>query len=315
MSELKWFERVAVAWRLWRKGVPEDNHQGVELGTFRMESCPALAASIGQGRFRMSPESQSFVKSVSTPEDVLGIKLPSFKFGPQGESNDIPTPLLIQTANFSTASNSEESSLQDSVVQEEPEKSRFLVRFVNTVLPDTFESESDLDTIAEIFQSGVLPCILLNALMGEMVDIRAVNTSESALSFAERRQNHILCLNSLATVSQRPSSHLKAEDLANGSTEACINLLWRIINLSTIHKIDVHRYPELRQLQEEDEDIFDFLQLSPEDLLLRWVHHLISQSSDFPSMPIGNLADDLSDAQVFLKLQQVILPDLMTEFE
>jgi len=241
------------------------------------------------------------------------------------ESSHSPNPSPGSEESFEFVSRAEEESVEspemmmdDEVVDlgdrevplTETLAFQFLIRFANRVLPVEFRFERDLDQVVRLCGDGVVQCLMLNELVvPEMVDIRALNIpAGEALTFEERCENHILCLNSLMSISQHQQRKLDPEALAHGDLDVCLELLWRIVDLATVHRISVHRFPELRALQGDDEDIFRFLQLSTEELLLRWVNFTLSASDATKS--VQNIGDDLSDARIFLELQSILHPEL-----
>ena len=274
-----WLQKARALWTRWRLGVPDDRQEGLELGSVRTVSCPVFP------KYKPTPQRDSPVSvAVGVPtEDVL-------EMGSLAEEEEF---------------------------YEEPGDACFVMRFANRLLPEEFRmEEGNVEELKEMCMDGVMPCLLLNhAVAPEMVDERALNvgTTEGALTVEERMQNHILCLNSLAAVSHSVSHNarrgkLSAEVLAQGDGEASLELLRRIVHHATVEKIHVHRFPELRELQEEEEDIFHFLQRTPEELLLRWTNFTLTQSET--QQRIKNLEGDLSDPRIFLELQMSIQPEL-----
>jgi len=274
--------------------MPDDKQNGLELLAFRTASCPAFA------------KIKKFSESPSPKSTVIGC-----------------TTISIAEQSVDAAYSDALSYIQDDEVHspflesypEEfgPQNIEFLLRFINKALPEGSKiADNSMDSIVEVCKDGVLPCLLLNSLVDkDMVDIRALNqpgTEKGSLSFEERQQNQILCIKSLA-VSSPMSSQMRLDpaELANGDLEATLKLLWTVVDLATVNRVDVHRFPELRALQQEDEDIFDFLQSSTNDLLLRWVNFVLEQNqSDFGR--INNIGDDLADPKAFLEIQKCLFP-------
>lgn len=188
----------------------------------------------------------------------------------------------------------------------------FLIRFANAYLKEQDQmKEQDLLNCVETCSQGAIPCLLLDALEPDTVDVRALNipTPDHELTNLEKKQNHILCISSLASISNsKHTDVLDPEKLVNSDKQSILSLLWRIVNSATLEKIDVHRVQGLRALQQEEEEISHFLELSSEDLLLRWVNYRLSQTQD--TEQISNLAEDLKDCSVYLKLQNAFQDNL-----
>lgn len=325
--QINWFQRLAESVRTWWSGVPDDRQEGVELGTFRAVSCPTFPKFIMEENLSPMSETRSLpvgnclnsgttspLANSDSPESVQAgaddASEGSFEFVPNVEGKEerisvSPEPLRMESA--------ESCPTEEIVPVEETLAFQFLVRFANRVLPEEFRFIQELDQVVQLCGDGVVPCLLLNSLlMPEMVDVRALNfpTGDVCLTFAEKLENQILCLNSLMSVSTSQQENLKAEALAQGDVDACLSLLWRIIDSATLRRIDVHRFPQLRALQGDHEDIFHFLQRTPEALLLRWVNFTLTQSDNEAATPIQDIGADLSNPKILLKLQSMIQPEL-----
>lgn len=59
---------------------------------------------------------------------------------------------------------------------------------------------------------------------------------------------------------------------------AVMALLWLIIRAGMLNSVSVQKTPELGVLQRDDENLPDLLQLSAEELLLRWVNFALEQA-------------------------------------
>lgn len=72
----------------------------------------------------------------------------------------------------------------------------------------------------------------------------------------------------------------------------------------------MRRMRELRILQEENEEIFELLQLKSEDLLLRWINFCLEEMNEGDSnLTVQNFEEDLKDCRVYLLLQNYADPD------
>lgn len=85
-----------------------------------------------------------------------------------------------------------------------------------------------------------------------------------------------------------------------------------VTDLYDAQEMIVQHKKELRILQEENEDIFNFLQLPPEDILLRWVNFVLEQTDEIFE-PVKNFEGDFADCRVFLGLQNQTDPDMSPE--
>ena len=307
MFYTNWFGRAVELWQTWRYGIPDDRLRGVELRTFRSASYPGLT-KLGSTANKGALSLPSAVSYPPAEKEALGTDV----------STDSP-----DTSEYLGVECLEESS--ETISLEEGSESwvdgtsfAFLLRFANRVLPKEHQfREGDFEQFLELCENGVVFCFLLNqAVMPDMVDIRALNlpSPEAPLSFEEKCQNHILCLNSLAAVSPMPQQRLDPAQLAKGEASCCVEHLWRIVRAATVARLDAHRSPELRALQGDEEDIFNFLQLTPEELLRRWVHFTLAEG-DANVDEQRESASVLTDPVILLKLQNRLHPGLLTPLE
>ena len=82
-----------------------------------------------------------------------------------------------------------------------------------------------------------------------------------------------LSLQGLVTVNIGP------QDLAAGTPHLVLGLLWQIIRLKLVENVRIDRQPALIALKGEEEDIDSFVNLKPEDQLLRWLNHHLAAAS------------------------------------
>lgn len=318
---IEFCREIARLLRVWKYDVSDDRLEGVELGPIRIVSTPSLT--------RLPSKREVVPLSSLASTRYPQIDAESVQDSEPVTSSEVEDPLISSLVlpvseghnNLSFSSNTLDSAsscspFAESFSAEETEEFNFLVRFVNSYLNEEEEEdqlkEEDLAACIEACSQGAIPCLLLDALQPGTVDIRALNipTPDHELSIIEKKQNHILCINSLAAISSqvKEKDSLDPEKLVLGDNHSILNLLRRIVNSATLGKIDVHRFRGLRALQEDEEEISHFLDQSPEELLIRWVNYRLSQLKDY--QPIENINEDLIDCSVYLKLQNEIQHDL-----
>ncbi|GMH40509.1 hypothetical protein BSKO_08413 [Bryopsis sp. KO-2023] len=193
----------------------------------------------------------------------------------------------------------------------------FLARLINRRLGEDADLVGMLpvkvgsNDIFDACASGVLSCKLINSFVVEAVDERALNLPSDAagLRMSDMRENHRLGLNSLRTLCR--ISDLDDAKLARGEADQILKLLWQIVRVGLLQDVDVRRTRELRILQNDDEDIFHMLQLTPETLLLRWINFCIEQSGlDGSIAPIQNFGEHLKDCKAYLAIQHRVSPEI-----
>lgn len=250
----------------------------------------------------------------SSPTSPIDESLSPTSFDDEMSSNDSPkVDLSTPTSPLDDTIGPTSANVVPLFTSVEDQEFDFLIRFANAYLKeqDQLKEHDPLDCV-ETCSQGAIPCLLLNALEPETVDVRALNipTPDHELSVLEKKQNHILCISSLASISNsKHTDVLDPEKLVKSDKQSILSLLWRIVNSATLEKIDVHRVQGLRALQQEEEEISHFLELSSEELLIRWVNYRLPQTHE--TKQISNLVEDLNDCSVYLKLQNALQDDLI----
>ena len=79
-----------------------------------------------------------------------------------------------------------------------------------------------------------------------------------------------------------------------------LGLLWQIVKLIVLQKIQLKNHPELIRLLNEGEQLSNLLKLSPEQLLLRWFNfHLNAAGYD---KKITYFSGDIKDSEKYIIL-------------
>src|SRR5271154_4453545 len=118
-------------------------------------------------------------------------------------------------------------------------------------------------------------------------------------------ENNNLVINSakgFATVVNIGSS-----DLIEGREHLILGLIWQIIKIGLLNKIDIKLHPELYRLLEDDETLEQFLRLPPEQILLRWFnYHLKNAKWD---RRVTNFSSDVKDGENYTVLLNQLAPE------
>ena len=67
--------------------------------------------------------------------------------------------------------------------------------------------------------------------------------------------------------------NIGSADLIEGREHLILGLIWQIIKIGLLNKIDIKLHPELYRLLEDDETLEQFLKLPPDQILLRWFNY------------------------------------------
>ncbi|KAL0232126.1 hypothetical protein PCE1_003122 [Barthelona sp. PCE] len=174
------------------------------------------------------------------------------------------------------------------------------VNFCNIVLEDSAVADRlpinpEDDSIFTAVSDGLILAHLIAYAVPESIDVRALN--ENPKNVWENAENLNLVIESARAIGTRLLG-IGQEDIANGSKLQINSLLWQIIRIGVLNRINVKKIPTLVALLEEGEDFEKFLSLPPEDILLRWVNYHISEYN----LSVSNLEGDLKSGGVLAHL-------------
>lgn len=204
------------------------------------------------------------------------------------------------------------------------EKETF-VRWINAVLRDEENANYSLidPKSMDLFKSltdGIILCKLVNVACPNTISPSIVHTKEPLSRFQklENLNNAILGAKALGIV----VVNIRNEDLLNGRPSLMLGILWQLMRMHILRKMDVTSNLEVLALKGQTEDIKSFLGVSQRDLLVRWInYHLIrahadnvhiSESDVSQPTHVDNLTSDLASGDVQIKLLHQLVPELVT---
>jgi len=150
---------------------------------------------------------------------------------------------------------------------------------------------------------GVIFCKLINQSQAGTIDERTINKGK--LSIYHMIENLTLALTSAQSIGCN-IVNIGPEDLYAGKPHLVLGLLWQIIRIGLLSDINLHEHPNLALLLGEDESLEEFMKLSPEQILIRWVNYHLSRSTC--NRRIANLTTDIKDSIVYTYLLHQIAP-------
>ena len=159
-------------------------------------------------------------------------------------------------------------------------------------------------SVATACMDGVLLCKLLNAMVPGTIDERVIKLRVS--DEEDVKQNMQLVLMSAKGVGC-PVIGVKAKDLYTGQVPKILALMWDLVKVGLLAKVNVVRHPELFSLQSRDEEMASFSRLPPETLLLRWINHHATAGG---APAVTNFGGDLSDGVALTHLLAQLEPTL-----
>ncbi|XP_028399600.1 plastin-2-like [Dendronephthya gigantea] len=167
------------------------------------------------------------------------------------------------------------------------------------------DPNSDTDLFNKI-QNGIILCKLINLSAPDTVDERAINIKpEEKLNIYLKQENQILALNSASAIGCY-IVNIGPEDLTKGTPHLVLGLIWQIIRIGLLAKINLANVPGLARLLQDGETMDDLMKLSPEEILLRWVNYHLEQAGS--NKRIKNFGSDISDSEAYTVLLSQIAP-------
>ena len=236
--------------------------------------------------FPMSPEEKNRIKQTSATTGLNSQSLPSDlnKTVTAPPSSLAPQERSSPLAPAPTAE--EEQTTETQLVQDVHEHVRTLL-----AISDPVEEKQSV-------QSGLLLCKLINQVVPDTIDVRAMNVAPQTEE--QRRENFTLCLNSAKAIGC-DLSNVQAEQLL-GDTEELKKLTWEIVRTELLSHVTLRQHPELKVLEQEAElqaQVIDVASLPPEEILMAWVNYHLAHAPERPPVTsIHNLSDDLQDLRV-----------------
>jgi hypothetical protein len=159
------------------------------------------------------------------------------------------------------------------------------------------------DSLFKSVHDGILMCKLINDAVPGTVDERAINKTK--LNAFRIGENQTLVLNSSRSIGCNVIN-ISSVDLMDGINHLVLGLIWQIIRIGLLSKINLKNHPELYRLLEPGETIEDLLRLPADQLLLRWVNYHLREAGS--SRRIRNFGGDIADSEAYTILLKQIAP-------
>eukprot|EP00127_Corallochytrium_limacisporum_P005221 Clim_evm38s201 gene=Clim_evmTU38s201 len=105
-----------------------------------------------------------------------------------------------------------------------------------------------------------------------------------------------------------------AEDMRSGSMDnpdLVLGVIWQLIRFHLLSDVNLINTPELIRLMEKGETLKDMLDLTSEQLLIRWMNYHLRRSGS--ELRASNFTSDLTDSTVFAQVMCQICPGMVDE--
>jgi len=118
-------------------------------------------------------------------------------------------------------------------------------------------------------------------------------------------ENQNLAINSAASIGCS-IVNIGAQDLMDGTNHLVLGLLWQIIKIGLLSKVNLKLHPELYRLLEDGETLEDLMKLSAEQILLRWFNYHLKEAGS--NRRVNNFSGDIKDSECYTILLNQIAP-------
>lgn len=100
------------------------------------------------------------------------------------------------------------------------------------------------------------------------------------------------------------------DDIRDGTPHLVLGLVWQLVRLSLVKDVSLAQHPELYRLLKPGETLEEFLKLSPEQILLRWLNYHLENAGN--SRRATNFTTDLKDSEILTVVLKQIAPECCT---
>jgi len=161
------------------------------------------------------------------------------------------------------------------------------------------------DGLFTAVNDGLVMCKLINDSVPDTIDERALNKNVNQLNVFKVHENQNLAINSAASIGCS-TVNIGAHDLVDGTNHLVLGLLWQIIKIGLLSKVNLKLHPELYRLLRDGETLEDLMKLGAEQILLRWFnYHLAAAGSN---RRVNNFSGDIKDSEAYTILLNQIAP-------
>jgi len=190
----------------------------------------------------------------------------------------------------------------------EDEKNAF-VDWINFALAEDKDLKSvipmpeDGNHLFDSCHDGVMIAKLINSSVPDTIDERALNKTK--LSIYKMHENQTLVINSAKAIGCN-IVNIGAQDLVDGVPHLCLGMIWQIIRIGLLARINLANCPGLARLLEGDETLEDLLALPAEQILLRWFNYHLREAGH--PRRVANFSGDIKDSENYVVLLKQIAP-------
>lgn len=168
-----------------------------------------------------------------------------------------------------------------------------------------FPLDKDTMQLFDECKDGLLLSKLINDAVPDTIDERVLNKGTKLSKFQQTENNNVV-INSAKAIGCNVVN-IGSADLIEGREHLILGLVWQIIKIGLLAKIDIKFHPELYRLLEKGELLEDFLKLPPDQILLRWFNFHLKAAGW--NKKVTNFTSDIKDGENYTILLNQLVPE------
>lgn len=153
-------------------------------------------------------------------------------------------------------------------------------------------------------RDGIILSKLINDSVPGTIDERVLNLKGG--DTFKMTENNNLVINSAKAIGCQVIN-IGAQDLMEGREHLILGLIWQIMKIGLLAKVDIKQNPNLYRLLESGEALEDFLKLPPDQILLRWFNYHLREAGC--KRRITNFGPDVKDGEGYTYLLNQLASD------
>ena len=177
------------------------------------------------------------------------------------------------------------------------------LKLVPIELPGDDYADYDL---YEKVQDGVIFCKLVNLVEPGTIPEKSIALKRLDQVY-RRMENITLAVNSAISIGCQciGTTHITIREKHDN---IILGLLWQLIRKNSFKSINLRENHNLATLLLPGETLEDLMNLSPEELLLRWVNYHLDQDPMYQGPKINNFSKDIKNGKAYVSLLNKIQP-------
>ncbi|CAG8554513.1 4182_t:CDS:10, partial [Acaulospora colombiana] len=177
------------------------------------------------------------------------------------------------------------------------------------VVKDKIPIDTNTMQLFDECKDGLILAKLINDSVPDTIDERVLNVPVRGkmINKFQMTENNNLVIFSAKGIGCNVVN-IGSTDLIEGREHLILGLIWQIIKIGLLNKIDIKLHPELYRLLEEDETLDQFLKLPPDQILLRWFNYHLKAAKW--NRRVSNFSKDVCDGENYTVLLSQLSPEL-----